>query len=129
MKTSILLTALLVPALLFTAHAANAAETSCKHDISTAQSALSRIYAGERALHTEKAHYSADFADIGFDPNIVLEDEECDLANWSFEITSATPETFTATAYSRVNGMEFVINEKKDIAKKDIKVSSTPMAD
>lgn len=102
----------------------------CKHDAATAKTLLSAIYSGEKAFHMEKKTYSDDFGDIGFDPNISLDDENCDNANWSFEITQVKdPNKFTATAYSRVTGEEYTINESKEIKKKDITVTSAIQED
>lgn len=125
----------LVIAVLFTAlfsigpsvHAA-AASPTCKHDSTTAKSLLSALYSAERAFHSEHKTYSDSFGDIGFDPNVeAFDDTNCDNTNWNFEISQIQgTDQFTATAFSRVTREEYTINEKKEIRKVGLEVSSAP---
>jgi hypothetical protein len=89
----------------------------CKHSPDTAKRELSAIYSAEKAYFSEKSEFSEEFADIGYDPNLNVDDEGgCDISNWDFTIQRVErPGHFTASAHSLVTGEEMIINEKKEI--------------
>lgn len=87
---------------------------------------LVKIYVAQKAYFTQKHEYSEDFGDIGYDPNIAVEEDEggraptsVSCSDWIFSIDRVErPGKFSASAHSRTTGEEWTIDESNKLNKK-----------